>query len=160
MDEAIVIINVEMIISILISLIALLLAASAFRRVRDYVKSNDLNISKMCYEFRGKDTGTGIKDIQREVFEWQVETFPLSDSLSKAIHLKKEAREVYSDVKNQKSDYELGLELADCVILAFGIAGHRNIDIEKAIRAKLEINKARVWSEPDENGVYHHIKEN
>lgn len=36
-------------------------------------------------------------------------------------------------------------ELADVVILAFSTAGYLGIDIDAAIRRKMEINKARPW---------------
>jgi len=46
--------------------------------------------------------------------------------------------------------------------LLLDIAAQEQIDISDLLRAsyeKLEVNKKRKWSEPDENGVVEHIKE-
>lgn len=36
-------------------------------------------------------------------------------------------------------------ELADVIITALSVAGYLGIDIEKAVRAKMEINRGREW---------------
>jgi NTP pyrophosphatase (non-canonical NTP hydrolase) len=41
-------------------------------------------------------------------------------------------------------------ELADVVIMAMSAAGYLGIDIDAAIRRKMEINKARPWKHEGE----------
>ena len=36
-------------------------------------------------------------------------------------------------------------ELADVIIMALSVAGYLGIDIDKAVRAKMEINRGREW---------------
>ena len=36
-------------------------------------------------------------------------------------------------------------ELADVIITALSVAGYLGIDIDKAVRAKMEINRGREW---------------
>lgn len=94
-----------------------------------------------------------------DVIAWQLRTFPFSNPLSKISHLTEELEELTSDIK-QESPKKI-LEYADCFILLFGAAaadGMSYDDIVDAINQKMEINKARKWGEPDENGVARHIK--
>ena len=57
------------------------------------------------------------------------------------------------ELENAADDYEYGdgdidhvcEELADVIILCFSVAGAHNVDIDAAIRRKMEINKNRPW---------------
>lgn len=53
-----------------------------------------------------------------------------------------EARELDRAWFNEKNYTE---ELADVVIMCFSVAGKLGIDIDAAIRRKMEINKKRLW---------------
>lgn len=44
---------------------------------------------------------------------------------------------------NAKDDFEA--ELADVIIMALSAAGYLGIDIDKAVREKMEINRGREW---------------
>jgi NTP pyrophosphatase (non-canonical NTP hydrolase) len=48
-------------------------------------------------------------------------------------------------------------ELADIVIVALNLAGQMGFDMEYEVLRKMEINKKRMWSKPDSQGVIHHI---
>ena len=62
-----------------------------------------------------------------------------------------------------KKNEEVDIEFADCFILLLDAARKEGLfakDILKAIVNKMEINKARKWGKPDENGVMEHIRNN
>ena len=42
-------------------------------------------------------------------------------------------------------------ELADVIIMSLSVAGYMRIDIDEAVRRKMEINKARPWKHGKEN---------
>lgn len=98
--------------------------------------------------------------LYNEITAWQTKTFGQSTSLSKIAHLSEEIRELASDIANNNPDKRL--EFADCFFLLFGAAASEGMsyeDIISAIEEKFEINKARKWGKPNENGVVNHIKE-
>lgn len=45
-------------------------------------------------------------------------------------------------------DYEM--ELADCIIMALSVAGKLGIDIDAAVREKMEVNRKRAWQHKGE----------
>lgn len=95
-----------------------------------------------------------------EVTQWQKETFPNATTLSKILHLRKEVNELEVDVKLNLSGKHL--EFADCFFLLFGAAAAEGMtyqDICNAIVEKMEINKKRLWGNPDKDGVVYHVKE-
>ncbi|HNQ42521.1 MAG TPA: DUF550 domain-containing protein [Saprospiraceae bacterium] len=94
-----------------------------------------------------------------EISAWQKETFGQATPLSKLDHLAYELVELVKDLISNNPDRRL--EYADCFFLLFGSAsadGMSYQDICDAIQEKFEINKARKWGKPDENGVVNHIK--
>jgi NTP pyrophosphatase (non-canonical NTP hydrolase) len=101
-----------------------------------------------------------MKEVQfNEISAWQKQTFGQATPLSKIAHLAEELEELVEDLKSKNP--ERRLEFADCFFLLFGAAaayGMTYQDICNAIQEKFEINKARKWGIPDENGVVKHIK--
>ena len=94
-----------------------------------------------------------------EISAWQRETFGQATPLSKIAHLAEELQELVSDLKSNNPARRL--EFADCFFLLFGSAaadGMTYQDICQAIQEKFEINKARKWGKPDENGVVQHVQ--
>ena len=55
-----------------------------------------------------------------------------------------ENQELLKSVLDEEEDY-FREELADVIITALSVAGYLGIDIDKAVRAKMEINKEREW---------------
>lgn len=51
--------------------------------------------------------------------------------------------EEFEEVKDAKNMKELQEELADLVIVAFGLASYRNINLQQAILDKMKVNEAR-----------------
>jgi len=100
------------------------------------------------------------QDLFKEVTDWQEATFEVIETQGLLNHLGQEVKEAYYAVRYGHN--EKHLEFADCFILLMGAAkadGMSYEDICQAISEKLEINKKRVWGEPDSNGVINHVKE-
>lgn len=116
--------------------------------------------------FNNPDNVKTLRDWQKEISQWQDETFGFDDrngqrQLAQFAHLSKEVLELYTElvehvVEGNESNETIGPEIADCFILLIGIASTRGIDVEDAIRDKMAINRARKWSPPDEDGVCQH----
>jgi len=92
-------------------------------------------------------------DFQNSVHVWASQTFPGQSVESKIKHLKTEILELEAAPMD-------GEEMADCVILLASIASEANINLAEVSWAKLEKNKTRVWSEPDEDGIRRHLDTN
>lgn len=96
------------------------------------------------------------------ITNWQDKTFPNSTALSKVEHLKQECEELYLEIVGfHKANHKAGFELADCLILLYGVAAKLGLsydDINNVIDDKMKINMERKWGEPDANGVVNHIK--
>jgi NTP pyrophosphatase (non-canonical NTP hydrolase) len=99
-----------------------------------------------------------VENFQLEISDWQDETFPKANALSKMSHLAKEIIELNKTLVEPSSQMEIEEELADCQHLLFGIASKCGINLYEATRQKFEINKKRIWGKPDSNGVVEHIK--
>lgn len=96
-----------------------------------------------------------IEKWELEVAEWSDEKFGRNRSPEGPIHhLKKEVEELIADPYHPE-------EYADCMLLLLDAWRLRGGNLETlliAARSKFEINKARQWGEPDENGVVEHIR--
>lgn len=93
--------------------------------------------------------------IQKVINKWQRKTFPNGTIKGDWNHFVREVTELHSDLEN---DNDPSLEMADCVILLFGMAGLKNVNLMKVVRKKMRINKRRKWGKPDNEGVVSHIK--
>lgn len=88
---------------------------------------------------------------QRAVGQWSAATFAVQTPESKIAHLMREVQELAANPADPS-------EMADCLILLCGIAEMAGVDLLAAARAKMAINRARQWGEPDESGVQSHIE--
>lgn len=105
-----------------------------------------------------------IQNLMIEISTWSSQQFPTLEGtrgiIAKLSHLKEEITELQVAVDNGDKK-EINNEIADCFMLLFDVAHNLKItenDIIKFSRVKLGINKDRKWSNPDNNGVIHHIK--
>lgn len=105
-----------------------------------------------------------IQNLMIEISTWSSQQFPTLEGtrgiIAKLSHLKEEVTELQVAVDNGNKK-EINDEIADCFMLLFDVAHNLKItenDIIKFSRVKLGINKDRKWSNPDNNGVIHHIK--
>ncbi len=100
------------------------------------------------------------ENFQLEIADWQDETFPKANALSKMSHLAKEIIELNKALlsfDHEEAVEDVSNELADCQYLLFGIASKCGINLYEATRKKFEINKKRKWGKPDSNGVVEHL---
>lgn len=93
-----------------------------------------------------------VQDIAIEVFDWAEQQFPHRTDASMALKM-------YSEIGEMLESDGHPLEIADVLILLLDYAVRKNVNIEDAILAKLEINKSRNW-EISHLGVMSHVKEN
>jgi len=94
--------------------------------------------------------------IAEEIYEWAQKVMPNrvpADAIKKLSM--EEVPELWRALK-EKGHIDEG-EIADILILALDICIMSKIDPAKAIRAKMEINKAREWK--FEYGVAQHVEE-
>lgn len=96
-----------------------------------------------------------LKTIQEYVYELKKERGFLNNSLQQeCLLLGEEVGELFKAVRkqqNMKFDSKstvgsIDEELADILIYLCSIANHLNIDLERALRDKEEINKQRTWN--------------
>lgn len=100
-------------------------------------------------------------ELFKQITDWQKETFPNANAISKIHHLKEEVTELLTDLENDSPNR--AKEYADCIMLLYGSAhadGMSFEDICNAIENKFIINKNRKWGKPDENGVVKHLTTN
>jgi NTP pyrophosphatase (non-canonical NTP hydrolase) len=125
-----------------------------------------------------------LQNIMNSIAEWSDATFGDKQRNPALLHhLKKEVSELIEAIEkyelHKKVNYKkhhsfkttaqnkleenVFEEYADCMMLLLDSAHHFGIssfDLARFIHKKLEINKARIWGKPDENGVVEHIREN
>ena len=87
-----------------------------------------------------------------DVTAWRRRRFPRSTVSSTMKHLKREIAELENDPGNPE-------EIADVLMLLIGLADLQHIDLAGALAAKLVVNKARPWGEPDAEGVVEHLRQ-
>ena len=107
-----------------------------------------------------------LQKMINEIGQWSELTFSHQNSRSKLHHLQKEVAELIHAIGQESSEpnkkNEVNLEFADCFILLLDAARKEGLSatiILNAIIEKMEINKARKWGNPDENGVMEHIRD-
>ncbi|MEI6140737.1 MAG: dATP/dGTP pyrophosphohydrolase domain-containing protein [Mariniphaga sp.] len=108
-----------------------------------------------------------LQKLINEIGQWSELTFSHQNSISKLHHLQKEVAELIHAIgqvlsEPDKKNEEVHHEFADCFILLLDAARKEGLsakDILSAIVEKMEINKARKWGKPDENGVMEHIRD-
>lgn len=118
-----------------------------------------------------------LNKLQHDVYLWSNATFGNHrTALPIAYHLQKETNELiealkvfyegtYSNddtgTKKLADKFErIKMEYADCFMLLIDSAAHLPLSMDGLIFAtdkKLNINKARKWGKPDENGVVNHL---
>lgn len=108
-----------------------------------------------------------MKNLQISIGNWQKDTFKQATVHGLLNHLRREVDELeqvlndYISItsKNINVATDLKNELADIVILTVALADLVAVDLEKAVVAKMVINKTRKWNKPDSQGVVEHVKE-
>lgn len=92
-----------------------------------------------------------MKQIQRKILNWHLETFPNATEQAILDKLREEATELIEAIQpvNHKNIAE---EIADVFIVSTALFGRCGVSFEDVVRYKLEINKERDWGKETENG--------
>lgn len=85
--------------------------------------------------------------------EFSCRTFPSATPESISAHLLREAAELVAAPLDPA-------EMADVALLLFHLASKVGVDLRAAIAAKLAINRARAWGEPNPEGFVEHVRTN
>ena len=90
-----------------------------------------------------------MKNLEKEIVDWQKETFPglgYDDYLAK---LQEEVSELQAAVIGCRNGFStmdnVSEELADVIIIAAGLIHFQGHTLEKEIRKKMAINRLRKW---------------
>lgn len=100
-----------------------------------------------------------LKELLKEINEWQDSVFTKATPLSAVKHLEREVEELKYSIAHNPTVEEQNEELADCFILLAGVAHLLELDLVDAVNKKMEVNRRRVWGEPDSEGVVEHVRE-
>ena len=96
--------------------------------------------------------GSVLLPIQTSIGTWARATFPRATKESWVTHLRREVEELSA---SHAPD-----EAADCLILLLSHAHINGYDLLAAAMAKMEINRKRLWGDPDHEGVVEHVEPN
>lgn len=94
---------------------------------------------------------------QQSIANWGYNTFGSAPLMRKAVRAQEEMTEVLLAVARDLPPSEVVKELADVLIVMYGIATHLGYDLHAAVDAKMEVNRKRVW-EKDGTGGFYHVK--
>lgn len=95
-----------------------------------------------------------VRELQQEIREWADSVFP--DRTPKGSLIKMMVEEIPELIAGNLEDE---LEYADVMILLLDIADLKGIDIQDAVKKKMEINRNRTWMRDPDTGLLHHNKE-
>ncbi len=98
-----------------------------------------------------------MNSLQLEIKKFHERTFP--DAVPKVTikHLQREMNEL-RDAIDKDDLSNICEEIADCMIILYGLSNLYKIDAEKEIIKKHENNLKRKWKQPDSEGVIEHEK--
>lgn len=94
---------------------------------------------------------TSLEEAMSDIAAWQRATFPDATPTSVAHHLLQESQELLRNPGD-------GLEMADAFILLTWLVVNGEVDLLEQVNKKMEVNRARKWGKPDENGVINHVR--
>lgn len=95
-----------------------------------------------------------VRGAQQMVTAWADQVFP--DRTVKGTLSKMMCEELPEFITSELRD---PLEYADLLILVLDLAGQMRIDVEDALRRKMEINRKRKWRRDPDTGNWRHIRE-
>lgn len=102
-------------------------------------------------DIRARRVEDRVESVQELITAWANEVFPgrtITNALQKM---------VMEEIPEYLTAQDDPLELADIAILLYDIAYLANVDLDAAIREKMEINKKRTWEISEETGLMRHI---
>ena len=89
-----------------------------------------------------------LSELTEEVVAWANAAIPDRTPASALIKMFEEVGELSKDLRSSG-------EYADVLIMILDLAHMHGVDLEKAVRDKMEINRSRTWTRT-ETGTYQH----
>lgn len=93
---------------------------------------------------------SSVRELQTEIKEWADSVFPTRTAYGALCKLMLEEIPEFALAVNDPGEY------ADLVILVLDIATLNGIDVESAVRDKMQKNRARTWSINETTGLMKH----
>lgn len=123
----------------------------------------DLVLGEVLLRLRDAGSVKKLQDLMDWNHDFAKRVFPkhCEDPRAPLYHLNKEVTEIIDSIDDDKPREEILEEYADAMILLSGSAIRLGFTAEELLDAshkKMKKNEDRDWGEPDENGVYSHIK--
>lgn len=97
-----------------------------------------------------KRTGADIKQLQDRIVDWADQNFPNRTTADILLKLYEELGEYARDPKSAP-------EFGDIMILLLDVARMNNIDIQKAVNDKMDINEQREWRVDPNTRIMRHV---
>jgi hypothetical protein len=111
----------------------------------------DIDRALVTHMDNTKNVSNAVESLSSLIVNWANSVFPdrtITNAISKMV-----LEEIPEYLMNQKDP----MELADLGILLYDIAHLAGVDLEKAIREKMEINKTRTWEIDQLTGLMKHV---
>lgn len=122
----------------------------------DIIVRNDGSLDSLTAKAKrlaGVIATDGREDVKNLIVGWADNVFPnrtITNALTKLV-----MEEIPEYLRAQDDP----MEMADLGILIYDIAHLAGVDLDAAIRAKMEINKRRLWAVSGKTGLMSHIKD-
>jgi len=88
-----------------------------------------------------------MNDLQKQITDWHKETFPAATDAEIIAKIKEELEELWEELAAYRPgnlDRVID-ESADVVIVLSAFLGRIGVDLDSAVRDKMNINRRRVW---------------
>jgi NTP pyrophosphatase (non-canonical NTP hydrolase) len=85
-------------------------------------------------------------ETSQTIEKWGRETFGEAELNALALRAKEELEELIAAIKAGESHADIVAEAADVTILLHRLTGTLNMELSKAVEAKMIINRAREWT--------------
>lgn len=97
--------------------------------------------------------------LQADVTAWTRSVFTTATPFSAMERIRQELDELSEALVSGAPKEAVESEVADVAHVLLDLCAMLGVNIDTATRKKLAVNKARNWSEPDENNQRYHVKE-
>jgi NTP pyrophosphatase (non-canonical NTP hydrolase) len=99
--------------------------------------------------------GNNMIETQQSISTWQLETFGHATNLRKATRVAEEVIELIKDLAYSDTHSKAASEVADILIVLYGVAEGLGVDIYEEVDKKMAINRARKWKLDGTGCGYH-----
>ncbi len=100
-----------------------------------------------------------MREDQTTIERWRTETFgPTSSTMRIAVRANEEMSELLRALSTDDGNPKAAEEVADIVIVLYGVATRLGVDLHAEVDRKMMINRARRWS-LDGTGHGYHVRD-